>query len=121
MPCPACLSLPWLTSSSQTSRGYWSGGVIPAIDDLSPELIGPRPIREKSSSCVSLSRFLNALNAALSVSAEGDALVGGTGLLAGGTESGVSDMAIARVTKIAPSRRRAIPPTDQELTPSMVA
>src|SRR5262245_2727152 len=47
--------------------------------------MGPRPIRDASSSCVSLSRFLNALKAALQISGDGEA--------AGcGTRSGTSDI-----------------------------
>jgi hypothetical protein len=66
IPLPMRLSLPCRASSSQTVCGNWSGGVMATIPDWRPELIGPTPIRDWSSSWVSFKRFLNALRAALS-------------------------------------------------------
>src|SRR5579863_1538022 len=66
IPCPAFLSLPSLTSSSQTDRGYWFGGIMATIPQFAPLLIGPTPIFDSASSRVNLSRFLNALSASLS-------------------------------------------------------
>ena len=43
---------------------------MPMITDPGRRSSGPRPIREASSSCVNFSRFLKALNAALSTRAE---------------------------------------------------
>src|SRR5581483_10493018 len=58
----------WRTSSSQTARGNWSGGTIPAMLERPPLDNGLRPIRDSWSSRVSFQRFLKALNADLSTS-----------------------------------------------------
>ncbi|MBI4580938.1 MAG: hypothetical protein HY718_14620 [Planctomycetes bacterium] len=76
-PWPALRSLPWRTSSSQTARGYWFGGMMATMSDLPPLLIGPWPSRDSSSRRASLSRFLNALRALRSSSGSNACSAGG--------------------------------------------
>src|SRR3712207_2249740 len=79
MPWPAFLSLPCLTSSSQTACGNWLGGRIATMSNRLPPLIGPPAMPDSASSWVSFRRFLNALNAALSWLASGSPDGGGVG------------------------------------------
>src|SRR6516225_9402825 len=76
IPWPAFLSFPCLTSSSQTARGYWFGGMMATIPQVEPLLMGPTPIRDSASRRVSLSRFLNALSASFSSWGDGPAAEG---------------------------------------------
>ena len=63
IPCPAFLSFPCLTSSSQTTAPNWLGGTMATMGEDPPLVVGRRVIFESSSSWVNLRRFLKALNA----------------------------------------------------------
>src|SRR5229473_2516498 len=71
MPCPTYLSLPCLTSSSQTTCGNWTGGVMATMAPPEP-LLSARPRNcESASSCVTLRLLRNAFNAFLRTSGVG--------------------------------------------------
>src|ERR1700733_12219479 len=85
IPCPAFLSFPCLTSSSQTAFPNWFGGTMATMAEDWPLVVGRLVIFESSSSWVSLRRFLKALKASFN-----SFWVGGVGSVIGVSSCGRS-------------------------------